>query len=91
MSKNYEVSTNNLIFTGVGSISSVILSASVSNSTVIVYDNIVGNTSSGGTILVTVKAVANTSHTSYFGSKSFKIGVYAVVTGTGAKAYIDLK
>jgi len=87
MSKGYEVSTNSLIFTGRGAISSVVLSASTTNSAVVVYDN----TSATGTILITIKAAANTSHTSYFGSKSFGIGVYVVVTGTGAKAYIDLK
>lgn len=87
MAKGYEVSTNSLVFTGVGAISSVVLSASASNSMVVVYDN----TEASGTILVTIKASANTSHTSYFGSKSFETGVYVVVTGTGAKAYIDLR
>ena len=83
----YEVSTNSLIFTGAGTLSSVILSSSTTNSTVVVYDN----TEATGTILVTIKAAINASHTSYFGSKSFKTGVYVAVTGTGAKAYIELK
>lgn len=87
MAKSHEVSTNSLVFTGVGSISSVVLSASASNSTVVVYDN----TEASGTILVTVKALAHTSHTSYFGSKPFETGVYVVVTGTGAKSYIDIR
>jgi len=86
MSKGYEVTTNSLLFTGIGAISSVVLTASASNSTVIVYDNTEGS----GTILVTIKATANTSCTSYLGSKSFGNGVYAAVTGTGAKAYVDI-
>lgn len=87
MSRSYEVSTNSLVFTGGGFISSVVLSASASNSTVVVYDNTEGS----GTILVTLKAIPNTSHTSYFGSKSFNTGVYVVVTGTDACAYIDIR
>lgn len=87
MSKSYEVSTNSLVFTGGGFISSVVLSANASNSTVVVYDNTEGS----GTILVTLKAVAHTSHTSYFRSSSFKTGVYAVVTGADARAYINIR
>ena len=87
MSKGYEVTTNSLVITGSGALSSVVLSASSTNSSVIVYDNTEGS----GTILLTVRAVANTTSPCYVGSKTFVNGVYVAVTGDGGRAYIDIR
>ena len=80
--------TNSLVFTGIGSIACIVLTSSASSaSTLTIYDN----TTSSGSVLVTLKAAVSASVVAEITNKEFGTGVYAVLAGADSRAYIDIK
>ncbi|MBT4092971.1 MAG: hypothetical protein HOE85_03330, partial [Nitrospinaceae bacterium] len=65
-----------------------LLSAAAADATAIVYDN----TAASGTVIRTVSALTGTSSPLGIteGGVHFGTGIYVVLSGTGAKFYLDI-
>ena len=78
------LTADGLIHTGPGSIDSVILTAGSDAATLIIYDNTAGS----GTVIVTLKAILETSVQWTPRGHVFGRGAYGVITGTSPEAVI---
>jgi len=81
------ITATGAVLTGKGILDAIGLKAGSDTATIVLYDN----TEASGTILWELSAVANTSSGLSILNITYKVGIFATLTGTSASCMIALK